>query len=68
MAPLKSALWLGTTLLALGQQQSFVSAQGLERLANGFIVEFVDIPNDNNRVSTNKPLTCRLLSTQTIGG
>lgn len=50
MAMLKAALWVTATLCAIAGQQSFVSAQGLNRLANGFIVEFVDVPDESSRV------------------
>lgn len=51
MALLKATLWISATLLAITQQQIFVSAQGLDRLANGFIVEFASVANEPGRVS-----------------
>lgn len=51
MFSFKVALWLSATLYGLGQQQSFVSAQNLDRLANGFIVEFANSPIDLDPVS-----------------
>lgn len=50
MVFLKGKLFFGAALLAVVQQQNFVSAQGLNRLTNGFIVEFADAPDDSNRV------------------
>lgn len=50
MVFLKVNLWFGAALFAAIQQQSFVSAQGLNRLTNGFIVEFANAPDDLNRV------------------
>lgn len=46
----KGKLLFGAALLAVVQQQNFVAAQGLNRLTNGFIVEFVNAPDDSNRV------------------
>lgn len=53
MVFLKGKLLFGAALFAVVQQQQFVSAQGLNRLTNGFIVEFANAPDDSNRVRAN---------------
>lgn len=50
MVFLKVPFCFGAALFAAFQPQSFVSAQGLNRLTNGFIVEFTNAPDELNRV------------------
>lgn len=50
MVFLKGNLLFGAALVAVVQQQNFVSAQGLNTLTNGFIVEFTNAQDDSNRV------------------
>ncbi|KAJ4397852.1 hypothetical protein N0V93_002089 [Gnomoniopsis smithogilvyi] len=51
MALLRVSLWLCAYLFATTHRQSFVSAQGLDRLTNGFIVEFANVADEPGRVA-----------------